>query len=493
MRATGVPPYAHWQRRLLALCLSAFAGCASPRLGPSVPVPARFQSVPVFNRESAPGISDIRWWHQFQNPTLDRLIEEAAANNRDVRGALARVELAHAQLRAATAGLLPNIAAVGSNEKDTNGYSPAIRQQAIPDIDASQAGAQVSWQIDLFGQARAARNAAKADTLAAEDTRRGAVLSAISETAEQYFVLLGAQEQRQIVGDLIHTERDTLRLTERRRTRGSASDFDLDRARAELADTEALLPDLDTLVITTRNRIAVLTGQVPGHWDELLSQTPVALVVPAEPVAEPAELLRRRPDLMAADASLKAAGFRQDEARAQQFPQLLVSALIGSQWSELNGLDIGRARFTNAASALTLPLFAGGRIHAAIRAADATQREALARYEQTLLRALEDVDGALTSYGSSARRGTFLQMSIANRTAALSKAQSLYKAGEIDLLQLLDVERGLLASRLAGSVNQTAQLTDAVQSYRALGGGWETFEKNTASSVAAIEHTNAAR
>jgi outer membrane protein, multidrug efflux system len=477
--------YARSRQGLLAVCLGAFAGCASPRVNPSVAVPAQFQSVRVLNGESTPGIGDIRWWHRFEDPTLDRLVEEAAANNRDVRIALARSELARAALTAATADLLPSIDAVGSHERTTTSYSPAIRQQ-LPDIGASQAGAQVSWQIDLFGRARAARKAAKADALAAEDARRGALLMAISETAEQYFALLGAQDQRRIVGDLIKTERDTLRLTELRRTRGSASDFDLDRARAELADTEALLPSLDTLVTTTRNRIAVLTGAAPGRWDDILSLDSVPIIIPAAPVAEPAELLRRRPDLMAADAALKAAGFRQDEARAQQFPELLFSALIGSQWTEVNGLDIGRARFANAAGALRLPLFAGGRIHAAIRAADASQREAIAQYEQALLRALEDVEGAIASYSNNARRGTALQASIANRTAALSKAQSLYKAGEIDLLQLLDVERGLLSSRLAGSVNRTAQLTDAVLTFQALGGGWEVFEKTAVSSIVTV-------
>jgi outer membrane protein TolC len=182
---------------------------------------------------------------------------------------------------------------------------------------------------------------------------------------------------------------------------------------------------------------------------------------------------------MAADASLAAAGFRQEEARALQFPQLVVSALVGSQWTDVNALDIGRARFTNAAGALALPLFAGGRIRAGIAAADAVQREAVAHYEQTLLGALEDVEGSITSYANDARRGESLQAAIDSRTAALSKAKSLYQAGEIDLLQVLDTERALLSSRLDGATNQTARLTDVVQTYKALGGGWETFDGTT--------------
>jgi outer membrane protein TolC len=179
---------------------------------------------------------------------------------------------------------------------------------------------------------------------------------------------------------------------------------------------------------------------------------------------------------MAADASLAAAGFRHDEARASQFPQFLVSALVGSQWTDVNALDIGRARFTNAAGALALPLFAGGRIRAGIAAADASQREAVARYEQTLLRALEDVEGTVTSYVNDTRRNESLQSAIDSRNAALLKVKSLYQAGEADLLQVLDVERGLLSSRLDGAASQTARLIDVVLTYKALGGGWEAFD-----------------
>ena len=473
---------------LAAFVWGGLAGCASPRLQPRVIVPAQFQS--VADQTPAAEVTESRWWQGFQDPVLDQLIGEAAANNRDVRAALARAEQACAGLQAATANLLPSVEGVGNGQQNTTGYSSAIRQQ-LPNVRASQLGLQASWEIDLFGRARSARRAARADALAAEDARRGALLLAISETAEQYFALIGAQDQRQIVSDLIGTERETLSLTELRRARGSASDFDLERARGELADTQALLPPIDSLVTTTGNRIAVLTGRAPGAWNVLVTSAPKPIRVPRVPIAEPAELLRRRPDLMAADAMLAAAGFRQDEARALQFPQLLVSALIGSQWTNVNALDIGRARFTNAAGALTLPLFAGGRIHAGIHSADAVQREALAQYEQTLLRSLEDVEGAVTSSTNDARRGAALQAAITARTSALSKAQSLYKAGEIDLLQLLDVARGLLSSRLSGAVNQTAQLTDAVQIYRALGGGWESFETNAA--LAAIERTSAHR
>lgn len=447
--------------------------CATPRAAPDIQVPQRFTATPA--AASSDEILTVRWWERFADPTLNGLMIEAASANRDVQAALARAELAQAGLREATADLLPSVEAVGTRKKNTTSYSAPIRQQ-LPDIHASQAGLQASWEIDLFGRARAARHAAKADALAAADAHRGALLLTLSDTAEQYFILRGAQAQRQIVAELIETERETLRLTALRRERGSASDFDLDRARGELADTESLAPRLDTLITTTRNRIAVLIGRPPGQWVDTVTGVNGLIAVPAIPVSQPAELLRRRPDVMAADANLAAASFRQDEARALQFPQLILSALVGSQWTDVNALDIGRARFTNAAGALALPLFEGGRIRAGIAASDASQREAVARYEQTLLRALEDVEASVTSYVNDSRRGESLQSAIDSRRSALLKAKSLYQAGEVDLLQVLDAERGLLSSRLDGAASQTARLTDVVQTYKALGGGWDAFE-----------------
>ena len=470
--------------------LTVLASCATPRAVPDIQIPQRFAAIPA--TASTDEALTVRWWEHFGDPTLDGLMNETASANRDVRAALARAQLAQAGLREATADLLPSVEAVGTRKISTTSYSAPIRQQ-LPDIHASQAGLQASWEIDLFGRARAARNAAKADALAAADAHRGALLLVLSDTAEQYFVLRGAQAQRQIVAELIETERETLRLTELRRARGSASDFDLDRARGELADTESLAPRLDTIITTTRNRIAVLTGRPPGQWVDSVTAAPGPITVPAIPVSQPAELLRRRPDVMAAAANLAAAGFRQDEARALQFPQLIISALVGSQWTDVNALDIGRARFTNAAGALALPLFEGGRIRAGITASDASQREAVARYEQTLLRALDDVEGSVTSYVNDARRDQALQSAIDSRSAALLKAKSLYQAGEVDLLQVLDVERGLLSSRLDGAANQTARLTDVVLTYKALGGGWEAFDATAQAKLIGAPQTPAAK
>ncbi len=468
--------------------------CLSPqRHTPALHPPQEYSSSATNAAVSTAADPEGRWWSAFADPLLDTLVASAADANHDIRIAIARVQSARAGVNAATAQLLPWVTAAGATSQQTTSYNRSIRQQ-LPNIQAEQVRLDVSWEIDLFGSARAARRAAISDAIGADQARRAGVLSAVAETAQQYFELRGAEERRQIVLNIVTTERNTLRLTELRRSRGEASDFDMDRERADLADVEAQLPSLDTLVATTRLRLATLTGRVPGAWDLQLAAahttTPIPLGVP---VSQPAELLRRRPDILAAEAKLAASGHRRRQAEALRYPQIFISALFGSEWATVNGLDIGRARFTNVAGALALPLFAGGRIQAGIDAASARESEAIALYEQSILRALEDVESAVARFNNDTRRGGELTASVHSREAALARAQSLYKAGQIDLLALLDVERGLLAARLALSTNTTARLTGSVQVYRALGGGWQVFESGRPSSSIASQTSGKSR
>lgn len=468
---------------VLASLAVAVSGCASapansPTAAAATAAAASVTNRPVFlNAGSSAALDEGRWWQRLRDPMLDQLIEAALAANHDVRIALARVAQARAGVDVATARLLPSVNAVGAQSRTETGYDPAVRQR-LPNIDARRAGLDVSWEIDLFGAAQAARSAAGQDLLAAEQARRGAQLAVIAEVARQYFTLRGAQARVAIVDALIASQRETLRLTELRRAAGQASDFDVDRAQGELAATQAARPALQTLVAATLYRIATLTGRAPGTWPALDAAAPQAepLTVGA---GQPAELLRRRPDTMAADAQLRAAGFRRDEANANRFPRLLLSALFGRQWTEWNALDLGAARFANVAATLALPLYAGGRIQAGIDAADAREQEALAGYERSLLQALEDVESALVALRNQGARAQDLDQSVAARERALVRARALYREGQADLLLVLDAERGLLAAQLDRASHRTDQLLAVVQLYRALGGGWQAAESVT--------------
>jgi len=198
--------------------------------------------------------------------------------------------------------------------------------------------------------------------------------------------------------------------------------------------------------------------------------------IPGVQTGQPATLLERRPDLLASRAQLEAANWRRKEAAAQWFPRLFLNALFGGQNVETNAVDFGAARFTNASALLTMPIFNWGRTRAINDVADSGQREALLRYEDAIVRALEDVENALVSLRDERDRADSLQSAAASADTALAHAQSLYDRGQIDLLPLLDAQRTQLSVRIGANDSSTQLLLGSVQLFKALGGGWEAFE-----------------
>jgi len=204
---------------------------------------------------------------------------------------------------------------------------------------------------------------------------------------------------------------------------------------------------------------------------------------PARP-GQPAELLERRPDLLALGAQLDAANARRQQANAEWFPRLFLGALFGSENVQLNGISMGSARYTSAAALLTMPLFNAGRTRSINEIAEADQKEAVLRYEDGIVRALEDVENSLVALHQERQRSQDLQSAAASAEAALGRAQSLYDRGQIDLLPLLDAQRARLAVRVGANDSRTQLLLDSVQLYKALGGGWQAFEPQPAAGAA---------
>jgi len=209
---------------------------------------------------------------------------------------------------------------------------------------------------------------------------------------------------------------------------------------------------------------------------------------PARP-GQPAELLERRPDLLALKAQLDAANERRQQAKAEWFPRLFLGALFGSENVQINGTSMGSARFTSAAALLTMPLFNAGRTRSINEIAEAGQQEAVLRYEDGIVRALEEVENSLVALHQERRRSQDLDSAGKSAEAALGRAQSLYQRGQIDLLPLLDAQRARLAVRVGANDSRTQLLLDSVQLYKALGGGWQAFEPATQPASAASTPT----
>lgn len=451
---------------LIAAALAAGGARASqPR-----PSPEAWVAMPYRNAPSEQAADEGAWWRNFGDPELAALVERAVAANLDVRVAQERVAAARAGEKAQGSRLWPAITLQGS-ASDTRTGLPDPVKQGMPDTRALRAGVELSWELDLAGGLRAARRAAQADAIAAESGVAGASLLAASEVARQYFILRGAQERLRIVEQLAAAQRETDRLVRSREREGLASRFDVTRAAGEAAAVEAQVPPLRTLVGATQARIAVLTGASPSGFaiDERPYSWPAQREIGA---GQPSELLRRRPDLMAAEAHFAAATMRREEARAQWWPKLFLSALAGQQDLRLNALDLSPVHFASVALAFGMPLFNAGRIQAGVKIGTAHANEALAEWQRTVLVAVEEVEVSLLARAQDLERGQTLAAAADARRQSLVHAQSLRREGQIDLLVLLDVQRGLLASELALTESRTQQALNDVQLYKALGGGW---------------------
>jgi NodT family efflux transporter outer membrane factor (OMF) lipoprotein len=454
---------------LAASIALALAGCSTPILKSSFEAPPRFAAAQV-----AVADPDAAWWEGFSDPILTDLVRRAAVENRDVRIAAERVRAARAGETVSRSLLFPSVgASVGANDH-RSGYDLGKRQ-ASPDMKSVSGGLDVSWEVDLSGRLRAGARAAHADMMATEDAARGVRLLVLTDVATNYFTLVGALRQLETTREISAAQDETLRLVKARERAGLATAFDVERAETDASRTRAAIPPLETLVKVSRHRIAVLIGDQAFNASAIAPWTGEA-TIPAPHAGQPADLLERRPDILAAKAQLDAANARRQQAVAEYFPRLFLSAMFGGQGVDVNGASLGSARFTNAAALLAMPIFNAGRTKANEEIAASGQNEALLRYEDTMVRALEDVENALVALEAEGRRSQDMQSAARSADAALGRARSLYTRGQIDLLPLLDAQRAQLGVKLAANDSHTQLLLDSVQLYKALGGGWQPFE-----------------
>ncbi len=458
---------------MLAASLAfGLVGCATPVLKPSVDVPPRFAAAAA--SDIGP---EVAWWDSYGDAVLSDLVRRAARENRDVKIAAERVRAARAGETVSRSWMYPSVGIHGGGFDHRTGYGSDIKQ-AVPeaaDTKGWQGGLDVSWEIDIAGRLRAGAAAAAAETLATEHTARGVRLLVVTDVATNYFTLVGALRQLDTVRAISAAQDETLRLVRARQRAGLATPFDVERAQTEASKAHAAIPPLETLATVSRHRIAVLIG------DQAFNASAIApsrgdITLPMAHAGQPAALLQRRPDLLAAQAQLAAANARRQQAMAEWFPRLLLGAMFGREGLDINGVALGAARFTNVAAMIAMPIFNAGRTQAINDIAESGQKEAVLHYEDAIVRALEDVENTLVALDQERQRTQLLQSASASAESALGRAQSLYDRGQIDLLPLLDAQRVRLSVRIGANDANTQTLLDSVQLYKALGGGWEVFE-----------------
>ena len=464
----------------LALSL---AGCA---VGPDYHRPTLAEPAAYHNAKALAGRQATRaappldnWWQGFDDPVLSRLIERALAQNLDLKAALARVAQARATANEASAQRLPegNFAADGLREHQSlesplgkigSAFPGYTRNQSLYDI-----GAGASWEADLFGGLKRQAEAADAEAQAAEADRLGLRVSIAAEVADAYFRARAAQQRITLAEAQTRTDARLLNLVQLRLAGGLSTSREQAQAEAQLAQTRASLPPLAIEREVQLNRLDVLMGATPGSYASELAQPVERYTVPTITASQgPVDLLRRRPDVIAAERRLAASNARIGTATAQYYPQLTLSSLLGFVSLGSGNLLTAAAFQPQAAAGLRWRLFDFGRVDAEVAAAKGGEAEALARYRQSMLHATEDVENAIVTLTQLEAQDRELKTQVAAQTQARDASEEAYRGGAVSLFEVLDEERRLLAARDQQAQVRAADARAAVATFRALGGGW---------------------
>jgi len=416
---------------------------------------------------STTGGAAVAWWERFGDPQLAELVRRAFTANLDLDIARARIEEAAALRRVASADLWPRADARLSGNA-IKGHQPSLYL----------AGLEALWELDVFGGQRRSVEAAEADIEAAIGRQRAVAVAIAGEVARAYIEMRGLQRRSATVRKNLVAQQDTRDLTEAQLRAGLASDLDVERARAQVASTAAELPAIEAGIRQNSFRLGVLLGQHPAALLEDLDGSDVIPAVPAEVVISvPAELLRRRPDVLVAERELAAATARIGEAKADLYPRFTLTGSIGLRSEDVVDLVRGKGGLAAIGPDIVWPVFAAGRIVANVEVQNARQEQARARYQLVVLRALEEVENAMTRYASEQLRRRDLAAAVdANREAA-ELARRLHASGLIGFLDVLDAERSLLTAESLFVASDTAVSANLVALYVALGGGWEEAQR----------------
>jgi NodT family efflux transporter outer membrane factor (OMF) lipoprotein len=467
-------PFAAGAGVMLSLLLAACS--TSPELGhPSIPtLPAAFQQA-----GEGSAAWDGPWWTSFDDPQLSALVERAIVSNHDVRIALQRVKQARASEVRADAALLPTVSAGGSYVNTQSGFSDAVKDK-VPEVRSKELSLDLGWEVDLFGGNRAMSRAASGDLAATEYEAAGARLLTAGEVARYYFVWRAAQDKLVVFEQLRDVQLQAQRQHERRRDEGLDAVAAADDARAESARIEAQLAPVRTTIVAARQHLATLLGTRDMSFLQWGSRAKDWGNVPRIGAGQPSELLWRRPDLLAAESRLRAEGERVETARAQRWPKLFLSALLGHGSLALNGIMNGPARFSNVAAAFAMPLFDGGRIAASIDQQKSVRESAWLSYDQAALRAIEEVETGLARLHNEQDDIDRAAEQLAVRATNLERGHNALREGDIGQLSLLGMQQAALLSRLTFIDARETRALAAVQLYRALGGGWQATNSSLA-------------
>lgn len=478
----------HASRRWLLVGLTAIAAAALSAcavVGPDYVAPASTMP-PAFKHATDNNVPLVKppvldaWWSNFHDAELNRIIDRVLAQNLDLAAALARVEQARAAANLAAANLLPqgSLSAQSASERqslqspigDIGSHLPGY-QRNVTLVDT---GVGASWEVDLFGGLHRAHEADVAEAQAAEAERMGVRVSVAAEAADAYFRVRGAQARIGLSQDQIKTDQALLDLIDLRLKEGLSNRREQAEAQARLAQVRASIPPLRTELEIQLNRLDVLMGVQPGTYSTELSAPAAATsnAIPAIAAAlKPEDLLRRRPDVIAAERRLAASNAKIGVAVSEYYPKFSLSALLG--FESMNSVSLSGTTFQpQAVAGLHWRLFDFGRVDAEVAQAKGANAEALAHYRGAMLRATEDVENALVSQTQLDAERHELLAEVDADVRAREASEDAYKGGVSGVMEVLEQDRQLLTAKDQLAVIETGTARASVATFRALGGGW---------------------
>jgi len=450
----------------LAISLTGCFTVGPDYVKPEIDAPKQWRFAAADARETA----NLAWWEQLHDPVLNRLVEQAIANNLDLKIAIANVEQFMGVYGATRASLFPQIFGQGSYSRQQTSSEALGLGGRTPDTDAAQLGATMFWELDVWGQLRRAKEAAGADLLAQESARDAVVLTLVSSVAQTYITLRALDRSLEITRKTVDSLTEENRIAKSRFDMGYASEIEVSQSDSELERRRALIPSFEQQIAQAENALSVLLGKPPGAIARGLTLD--ALSPPAVPAGLPSEQLIRRPDIKQAEQNLISANARIGVARGEYFPKVRLTGDVGQASIELAQMFAPGANFWSIGTRLLGPIFTAGKVAGQVQSAEAAQQAALAGYQKAILSGFREFeDGLIASSKSNERQNTQ-----ARRVAALQTYLRLsrvrYDEGYSPYLEVLDALRQYYEGQIELVQARSDTFTSLIQLYRAMGGGW---------------------
>lgn len=440
---------------------------------PSAPGTPDAWHVALIDGLEGDAVSVSPWWQSFNDPELDALVLLAEQRNLGLRTAAARIDVARTQYGIASADLLPSLTGLGLMQWRKRAADDRIVSDIIPNSDYISA-LDMSWEVDLWGRVRRSMQSAEAEVEESIEDWRDVLITVRAEVATSYIAARTLQNELRMLREGIALRREALVLTEQKYEAGTATELELAEAVAAITAVESRLPGVETDLAKAVNRISVLIGEAPGPLRERLAE-PAPVPTPPTRIAVgiPADAVRQRPDIRAAERRIASKSARIGVATAALLPQFSINGAIGFEAFSFDRWFNGDNLTGSIGPAVVWPIFTGGKILSGIEAADLQTREAVMMYERTVLTAFEEIENVLIGYTNAIATREYLRETVAAYERVVALSTQRYEAGVEELDRLLEAQRLLLKAQEQSVKADGEVATYVVGLYRALGGDWQ--------------------